>query len=489
MNVRFYSLSSLPTANAGAAGSFVHVTAGENAGMWYCTGSSMIRLDNIAQDFAGEVKSATVDTTTGVASFKNASGDELFTLTLADYIAAEVAKLTGSATIASEADGVVTIKTGVAEADGKISNAEGTDITLAKVATTGKAADITLDPTVQFGSESSATVQDALEDIVAAFNDLAEDANVEMSTADATDGNDYTFTQAGETLGTINVHAHANKAELDKIADGDKAKWDAKQDAFDNADVLSAITATQVSAWDAKQDAFDNAEVLASITSDQVSSWDDAAADDTKATKVTNATAGNFAGLDENGNLTDSGKKAADFEVAGAAAAVQGETTSTVAGVEARVSALENDDTCATAISELSDRLDTIEGEGEGSIKKAAADAIAAVVAGADSDFDTLKEVADWIANDKEGVAALQNTVADNTTAISGLQSGLADAETAHKNMTDRLDALESLLGNSSESEEDSLIDRVAELENTVSDFREEEDTPIESKDIESLFA
>ena len=42
-----------------------------------------------------------------------------------------------------------------------------------------------------------------------------------------------------------------------------------------------------------------------------------------KADKVTGAINGNFAGLDANGNLTDSGKKAADFEVAGAAAAAQ----------------------------------------------------------------------------------------------------------------------------------------------------------------------
>lgn len=35
-----------------------------------------------------------------------------------------------------------------------------------------------------------------------------------------------------------------------------------------------------------------------------------------KADKVTNATNGNFAGLDSNGNLTDSGKKAADFATA-----------------------------------------------------------------------------------------------------------------------------------------------------------------------------
>lgn len=38
-----------------------------------------------------------------------------------------------------------------------------------------------------------------------------------------------------------------------------------------------------------------------------------------KADKVSSATAGNFAGLDSSGNLTDSGKKAADFEIAGTA--------------------------------------------------------------------------------------------------------------------------------------------------------------------------
>lgn len=44
-----------------------------------------------------------------------------------------------------------------------------------------------------------------------------------------------------------------------------------------------------------------------------------------KADKVSEATAGNFAGLDANGNLTDSGKKAADFDAAGAAAAAKSE--------------------------------------------------------------------------------------------------------------------------------------------------------------------
>jgi hypothetical protein len=38
---------------------------------------------------------------------------------------------------------------------------------------------------------------------------------------------------------------------------------------------------------------------------------------DTKADKVSNATNGNFAGLNNSGNLTDSGYKASDFQPAG----------------------------------------------------------------------------------------------------------------------------------------------------------------------------
>lgn len=66
-------------------------------------------------------------------------------------------------------------------------------------------------------------------------------------------------------------HTHTNKAELDKIADGDKAKWDTH---VSDADIH--VTAEQKTTWSAKQDAFDNAAVLSAITSTQVSNWDDA---------------------------------------------------------------------------------------------------------------------------------------------------------------------------------------------------------------------
>ena len=93
--------------------------------------------------------------------------------------------------------------------------------------------------------------------------------------------------------------------------------------------------------------------------------------------------------------------------------------------------------------------------------EKLVADAVAAVVAGAESDFDTLQEVAEWIASDKEGSAALQTTVSghtDSINAINGdidaleakvdedianLTTHMSEAATALAEVDGRLEALE----------------------------------------------
>lgn len=357
MNVKFYSLTSLPAAVAGAAGSFVNVTAGENAGMYYCTGDKFIRLDNVAQDRTGEINAASIDTATGIVSFKN--GDTVkFTVGLADYLAAEIAKLDGSAVIASNVDGVVTIKAGVSEVDGKIANAAGDDIVLKKVATTGKAADVLMDA-VTYPSDwghdkdgvniisQDVTVQDEIATIAVALEGHMYDNNTKFTEISASisainsdiattlaSAKSYADTQASATLASAKAyadttavsaaakavadvvagapsdfdtlkevadwimsdttgaaalqtdvaglktkvstlegasHTHGNKAELDKIVDGDKAKWDTHV-----ADADIHVTAEQKTAWSAKQDALANANVLSAITSAQVSNWDDA---------------------------------------------------------------------------------------------------------------------------------------------------------------------------------------------------------------------
>lgn len=56
--------------------------------------------------------------------------------------------------------------------------------------------------------------------------------------------------------------------------------------------------------------------------------------------------------------------------------------------------------------------ITTLNGDGDGSVKKAVADGIAGVIASAPEDFDTLKEIADWIASDTTGAAKMQADIA-----------------------------------------------------------------------------
>ena len=74
------------------------------------------------------------------------TGDDKTAGSVAKLLKDAIEALDGSATIATLADGVVTIKAGVVETNGVIANSEGAaDIVLKKIATTAKAEDINVD--------------------------------------------------------------------------------------------------------------------------------------------------------------------------------------------------------------------------------------------------------------------------------------------------------------------------------------------------------
>lgn len=80
----------------------------------------------------------------------------------------------------------------------------------------------------------------------------------------------------------------------------------------------------------------------------------------------------------------------------------------------------------------LDGRLDTVEGaittlngneQTEGSVKKQVADAIAAIVANSPEDFDTLKEISDWISTHADSAADMNSDIQANATAINALET------------------------------------------------------------------
>ena len=105
------------------------------------------------------------------------------------------------------------------------------------------------------------------------------------------------------------VYAWAKKASLDP--------GDLPAIPGDKLGITVTVTGTGNAVTDASWDKTSKTLTLTKGETFATKAEFDAHTHDDKADKVTGATAGNFAGLDEGGNLTDSGKKAADFATAG----------------------------------------------------------------------------------------------------------------------------------------------------------------------------
>ena len=120
------------------------------------------------------------------------------------------------------------------------------------------------------------------------------------------------------------------------------------------------------------------------------------------------------------------------FDAVGSAAAAQAaaEADATSKANAAQAAAEQKATDLNTAMDERVKVLEAI--DHEKLAIDASATAVAAIVAGAESDFDTLKEVADWIASDTQGSAALQTTVSGHTESINTI-NGDIDALEANK--------------------------------------------------------
>lgn len=156
-----------------------------------------------------------------------------------------------------------------------------------------------------------------------------------------------------------------------------------------------------------------------------------------KADKVKGAVSGHIAGLDANGNLTDSGKSVTDFEVAGAAKKAKTEVMGYVGTIpadakaknvvayikEAVTSGKYDDSALKASVAANTAAIGTLNGTGEGSVKKAVADAVASIVADAPEAYDTLKEISDWISSHASDAATMNSQIKTNKTDIANLKT------------------------------------------------------------------
>lgn len=81
--------------------------------------------------------------------------------------------------------------------------------------------------------------------------------------------------------------------------------------------------------------------------------------------------------------------------------------------------------------------LETLNGDGDGSVKKAVSDGIAKVVADAPESLDTLKEISDWISGHESDAAAMNSAIQTNKTDIATLKTDKVDKETGKNLLAD----------------------------------------------------
>lgn len=92
------------------------------------------------------------------------------------------------------------------------------------------------------------------------------------------------------------------------------------------------------------------------------------------------------------------------------------------AKIASDITASQYDDTAlAGRVSANENAITTLNGEGEGSVKKQVSDAVATIVADAPEAYDTLKEISDWISSHANDASAMNSQINTNKTDIANL--------------------------------------------------------------------
>ena len=120
------------------------------------------------------------------------------------------------------------------------------------------------------------------------------------------------------------------------------------------------------------------------------------------------------------------------------------------------------------------DAIEVLNGTGDGSVYQAVTTAIAEVVDNAPEDFDTLKEVAEWIGSDTTGAAQMQVDIAKLKTDVADHETRLSTAEGAISTLQSEMDAVEKLASDNKAAHEKNAADIVtanAAIEKNAADI------------------
>lgn len=270
------------------------------------------------------------------------------------------------------------------------------------------------------------------------------------------------------------------ESELNKIKDGDVAKWNAaEQNAKDYADAEDAKIEARVDALEAK---FTGEDSVADQIADAVAGETELReAADEELQKAIDAIEADYLKEEDKTELQGSidaleelvGDKKVSEAIAEAVKEEADRAKGIEGGLETRLAAVEGDYLKTADKTELTEAIATAKQE-----------AIATVLGeGTSADFDTLKEVADWILSDTTGAAALQKDVADiKADYLKGsdkteLEGKITAAQNAADKAQGEVDALEEVVATkAAQADLETLAGRVTTAEGKIGTLESEMD-------------
>ncbi len=262
-------------------------------------------------------------------------------------------------------------------------------------------------------------------------------------------------------------HTHANKTVLDgitaeKVDAWDAAKANAISSAKTYADSLNTAMDGRVDVLEASSHSHDNKTVLDGITTQKVTAWDAAEANaKSYANGLNTAMDGRVDVLEASSHthtnktvlddITAAKVKAWDAAKANAISSAKTYTDSAITALnlastyEAKGTAQNLIDGLKLAETYASKKVEstisTLVGKDTGkSVRSVSAEEVAKIVNSADTRYDTLKEIADWIINDTTGAASMANDISALKAINAGTRLETLESKSHSHNNKDLLD-------------------------------------------------